>query len=83
MDKAVSYFARTRVTQDVLTRIGARKPSESGADFEFALAGSMVDAVERVLGAVSDGRFVARAAGDIVCRMGVRAATAFCLTGDV
>ena len=66
---------------EVLTRIGGMKPSASGADVSDALTGSMVDAVDTVLGAVSWLRRTVRAAGDMVCRIGVRAVSCVLLAG--
>ena len=65
------YFARTRVTPDVLTRIGGRKPSASGWFVIDALVRSIVEAVDGVFGAVGEVRRVVKAAGASVCRMGV------------
>ena len=56
---------------ELLTRMGGRKPSGSGLDAADLLTGSIVAAVDTVLGAVSEFRSVVRAAGAIVCRMGV------------
>jgi len=73
------YFARTRVTPDVLTRIGGRKPS---AWFVIdALARSIVEAVDGVFGAVGEVRSVVKAAGASVCRMGVWSTNPFCFAG--
>ena len=66
------------MTPDVLTRIGGRNPSASGWVVVDALARSIVEAVDGVLGAVGEVRRVAKAAGTSVCRMGVRAANPFC-----
>lgn len=75
------YFARTRVTPDVLTRIGGRKPSASGWFVIDALARSIVEAVDGVLGAVGEVRSVVKAAGASVCRMGVWSTNPFCFAG--
>ena len=67
------YLARTRVTPEVLTRTGGIKPSASAPVLEMVdvSPGSMVETVDVVVGAVGDVRSVERAAGDIVCRIGV------------
>ena len=69
-----AHFARIRVTPELLTRMGGRKPSGSGVDDVVLLTESVVDAVDTVLAAVNELRRAVRAAGAIVCRIGVRAA---------
>ena len=61
--------------------VGARKPSGSGVVVVDELTGSIVEAVDWGLGAVGAVRSVVKAAGAIVCRMGVLAAKLFRFAG--